>query len=80
MKDFAEEETNGCADQKTFTLTEYPNIKLLDNIFRHPNIYDADRKRIRKYCDLAIKKGKINITYKKKTKYGRYYPEDGSLI
>ncbi len=80
MKDFSEEETNGCADQKTFTLTEYPNIKLLDNIFRHPNIYDADRKRIRKYCDLAIKEGKINITYKKKTKYGRYYPEDGSLI
>lgn len=80
MKDFAEEEAIGCADQKSFTLTEYPNIKLLDNIFRHPDIYDADRKRIRKYCDLAIKEGKINITYKKKSKYGRYYPEDGSII
>jgi hypothetical protein len=80
MKDFAEEEAIGCADQKSFTLTEYPNIKLLDNIFRHPDIYDADRKRIRKYCDLAIKEGKINITYKKKSKYGRYYPENGSII
>lgn len=80
MKDFAEEEAIGCADHKSFTLTEYPNIKLLDNIFRHPKIKDADRKRIRKYCDLAIKEGKINITYKKKSKYGRYYPEDGSII
>lgn len=80
MKDFTEEEAIGCADQKFFTLTEYPNISLLDNIFRHPDIYDSDRKRIRKYCDLAIKEGKINITYKKKTKYGRYYPEDGSII
>ena len=76
MTDFKE---NGCGDQIAFTLTEYPNHDLITNIFRHPDIYDSDRKRIRKYCD-NVKKGKIKINYVKKTKYGRYYPADGSLI
>ena len=64
-----------------FTLTEYPDKNLINDIFRHPHIYDAERKRIRKYCDMANKnKNKIKIDYVKKTKYGRYYPKDGSLI
>ena len=64
-----------------FTLTEYPDKNLINDIFRHPDIYDAERKRIRKYCDMANKnKNKIKIDYVKKTKYGRYYPKDGSLI
>ena len=64
-----------------FTLTEYPDKNLINDIFRHPDIYDAERKRIRKYCDIANKnKNKIKIDYVKKTKYGRYYPKDGSLI
>ena len=64
-----------------FTLTEYPDKNLINDIFRHPGIYDAERKRIRKYCDMANKnKNKIKIDYVKKTKYGRYYPKDGSLI
>lgn len=62
-----------------FTLTEYPDKDLINDIFRHPDIYDAERKRIRKYCD-NVKNGKIKIDYVKKTKYGRYYPKDGSLI
>jgi len=62
-----------------FTLTEYPDKDLINDIFRHPDIYDAERKRIRKYCD-SVKNGKIKIDYVKKTKYGRYYPKDGSLI
>ena len=62
-----------------FTLTEYPDKDLINDIFRHPDIYDAERKRIRKYCD-NVKNGKIKINYVKKTKYGRYYPADGSLI
>ena len=62
-----------------FTLTEYPDEDLINDIFRHPDIYDAERKRIRKYCD-NVKNGKIKIDYVKKTKYGRYYPADGSLI
>ena len=76
MTDFKE---NGCGDQIIFTLTEYPDENLIKYIFRHPDIYDAERKRIRKYCD-NVKKGKIKIDYVKKTKYGRYYPADGSLI
>jgi hypothetical protein len=64
-----------------FTLTEYPDKNLINDIFRHPDIYDDERKRIRKYCDMANKnKNKIKIDYVKKTKYGRYYPKDGSLI
>ena len=62
-----------------FTLTEYPDKDLINDIFRHPDIYDAERKRIRKYC-YNVKNGKIKIDYVKKTKYGRYYPADGSLI
>ena len=76
MTDFKE---NGCGDQIIFTLTEYPDENLIKYIFRHPDIYDGERKRIRKYCD-NVKKGKIKIDYVKKTKYGRYYPADGSLI
>ena len=70
---------NGCGDQLTFTLTEYPDKKIIKNIFRHPDIYDTDRKRIRKYCDNVKDKG-IKIKYSKKSKYGRYYPVDGSMI
>ncbi len=76
MCDFSE---NGCDDQIAFTLTEYPDENLITNIFRHPDIHDAERKRIRKYCD-NVKNGKITINYVKKTKYGRYYPADGSII
>ncbi len=70
---------NGCGDQVSFTLTEYPDKELIKNIFRHPDIYDTDRKRVRKYCDNVGSKG-IKIKYSKKGKYGRYYPDDGSMI
>ncbi len=70
---------DGCGDHISFTLTEYPDKELIKSIFRHPDIYDTDRKRLRKYCD-SVKKGGIKINYSKKTKYGRYYPTDGSMI
>lgn len=66
-------------NKKCFYLTEQPDNKLIKNIFRHPDIYDEDRKRFRKYCD-SVKNGKITIQYSKKCKYGRYYPVDGSVI
>lgn len=64
---------------KKFCLTEQPDKDLIKSIFRHKEIYDEDRKRIRKYCD-SVKNGKITIEYAKKCKYGRYYPVDGSII
>lgn len=81
MTDYLEEEEDSTvvATNKSFTLTEYPDKELIKTIFRHPDIWDADRMRIRKYCVLA-NKGKIKITYTKKSKYGRYYPEDGSVL
>ena len=64
-----------------FKLTESPDLKQLETIFRHPDIWDCERKRIRKYCDMArLNKGKINIAYKKKGKYGRYYTTDTSIL
>lgn len=80
MADFLEEETNGCGDQNSFTLTEYPDLKLVENIFRHKDLFDEDRKRIRKYCSKATKNGKVEIKYIMKSKYGRYYPEDGYML
>jgi len=77
--EFCEEIQAKNSNEKTFTLTEYPNKELLKNIFRHPDIYNDDRKRIRKYC-INAKDGFINIKYSKKGKYGRYYPVDGSII
>jgi len=37
-----------------FTLTEYPDKNLINDIFRHPKIYDAERKRIK--AKMMIKK------------------------
>ena len=64
-----------------FKLTEYPDVNQLETIFRHPKIWNEQRKMIRKYCDMArLNKGKINIAYKKKGKYGRYYTADTSIL
>lgn len=80
MEEYLEEELSTVvATNKTFILTEYPDKEAIKNIFRHPDIWNADRMRIRKYCMRALK-GKIKIIYKKKSNYGRYYPVDGSVL
>ena len=80
IMDFRQEQSDGCGDHKSFTLTEYPDKKLIENIFRHPDIYKGEKKRIRKYCISAFEGGCIDIKYKKKGKYGRYYTEDNTMI
>ena len=81
MADLEEEQIDGLPDPASFTLIEYPAKDLLDNIFRHPDLYDTDRQRLRKYCSIAKQgNGNIKITYQKKGKFGRYYPVNGSIL
>ncbi len=80
MAETREDKKKGCGDQKTFTLTEYPDIELIKNIFRHPDLFDEQKKRIRKYCCKASKKGQLDIKYIMKSKYGRYYTEDYTML
>ena len=59
MTNLEEEQNDGLPDPASFTLIEYPAKDLLDNIFRHPDLYDTDRQRLRKYCSIA-KQGNVN--------------------
>lgn len=61
---------------KKITLVEYPNLKLCENVWKHPNIDDADRSRIKNYCDRALKMGSVTVDYNTKYEYGRYYVSD----
>lgn len=53
-------------------LTEYPNC-CVKNIWKHPEIRDEDRNRLKKYSDSIID-GKITVEYGMNSKYGRLYP------
>ena len=59
---------------KSFTLIESPDMEHIDKIHRHPDVRDAERKRLRGYCDLAKKsQGHVEVEYAMYRKYGRYF-------
>jgi hypothetical protein len=59
-------------------LTEYPNY-CVENIWKHPNIRNEDRNRLKNYCD-AIVEGKIVVEYGMNSKYGRMYPISNDML
>jgi len=68
----------------TFILTEQIDISIIkDNIFleKHNQIDDTLKPSLSNYLKQARKnKGKINITYNKKKKYGRFYVKNHSIL
>ncbi len=58
-----------------FTLKEYPNEILINNIWTHPNIWSAQRDEVKNYCNLYKESG-IDIKYIKYNQYGRYFVKD----
>tara|TARA_R110000782_G_scaffold261670_1_gene353441 strand:- start:358 stop:2604 length:2247 start_codon:yes stop_codon:yes gene_type:complete len=62
----------------TFSLKEFPNQKLIKNIWTHPDIWTTQRDEVRKYCDFYKETG-INIKYIKYYKYGRFFVKDHKI-
>jgi len=57
---------------QSFSLKEFPNKTLVQNIWTHPDIWSAQRDEVRNYCNLYKETG-IDIEYIKYYKYGRYF-------
>jgi hypothetical protein len=63
---------------KILTLTEYPDVNQVINLWRHPNIPESLFERFMKYCKEA-EQGKIEIKYIQHGKYGRYFSKDTTI-
>ena len=64
---------------KSFKLIESPKIDN-PNIFRHPDIWDAHREGVKAYCDAVRQNnGDVEIEYKMKSEYGRYYAKTSKM-
>ena len=59
----------------TLNLTEYPDLDLCKSIWRHPEIKEEHRARIKSYCDEAIKNGCVQVKYETKGGISRFYPK-----
>ena len=55
-------------------LTETPDLELCKTIWKHPEIWCADKNKIKEYCDEALKNKCVKISYSTKGDVGRYYP------
>jgi len=62
----------------SFILKEFPNQKLIKNIWTHPDIWTTQRDEVRNYCDLYKETG-IHIKYFKNYKYGRFFVKDHKI-
>ena len=58
----------------TLNLIEYPDIELCKSIWRHPEIWEEDRARAKKYCGVAVEHGLVPVSYDTKFGFGRLYP------
>ena len=63
----------------TLNLTEYPDLELCKSIWRHPDMKEEHRARIKSYCDEAIKNGCVQVSYETKFGFGRLYPTNPYL-
>ena len=73
-----EEDDNNEVIYKSMTLYEYPNKEVKDTIFRHEDIWDADRKRLRNFCR-GQQSYPIPVQYIMDLPYGRYKLKDASM-
>ena len=56
---------------RTFTLTEYPDMKYI-NFITHPDIYPDQKNRLLNYIQIAKDKKCVEVEYTKE-QYGRYF-------
>ena len=66
---------------QTFSLKEFPNPLYINNIFTHPDIYEAQAEALEcysyKYNETTES---INIEYVKSTEFGRYFVKDPDVL
>ena len=66
---------------KSFSLKEFPNPKYIDNIFTHPDIYEAQVQALEAYCSNYDENNKcVNVEYVKCTEYGRYFVKEPNVL
>ena len=66
---------------KSFTLTETPDMEHMKKMHLHPDLRDEERKRMRGYCDAAIRNdGEVEVEYGMYRKYGRYFATDNKIF
>jgi hypothetical protein len=66
---------------KSFTLKEFPNPKYINNIFTHPDIYEAQVEALECYSYKYNEKTEsISIEYVKSTEFGRYFVKDPDVL
>ena len=65
----------------SLTLTEQPDLEACRSVWRHPAVKPEVRKRLKNYCDAALRSadGSVKVKYQTKYECGRYYVEDASL-
>ena len=61
------------------SLVEFPNLKSLKNIWKHPLIHESQKLNIKKYCDACID-GKVNVEYFMKYDFGRLQLKDATVF
>lgn len=67
-------------NHKTLSLKEFPNSELVNDIWRHPDIWQHQRKMIKNYCDEAVEFGFVNVVYVMHKKYGRYFIKESKKM
>ena len=66
---------------KTFSLKEFPNPLVINNIFTHPDIYEAQAEALECYSYKYNEKTEsISIEYVKSTEFGRYFVKDPDVL
>jgi hypothetical protein len=66
---------------KTFSLKEFPNPKYLNDITKHPDIYETQIKALENYCEKYDETdNSITTYYVKSTEYGRYFVKDPNVL
>lgn len=63
----------------SFSLTEYPDTKYIDKIYKLPELHEPQRKQYKLYID-SVDDGSVDIEYIKYKKYGRYYVKNSNMI
>lgn len=67
------------ASKKSFSLEEFPNPKIIKNIFTHPDIYSTQRDLLKNYVK-SFNGETVQVEYIKYNKYGRYFLKDSTKL
>ena len=63
-----------------FNLREYPDLVLCEKIWKHPDVRDEERERLKAYCDKALRNGFVDVEYTRNYPYARHYPRGGDCV